>query len=224
MAPFMLSHFSYVLFPQLLSRGGVDVPALLVKVTRAWETAVAIEAACAMAMLTTEDSALEAVAAQDSTALYVKDAEDRATLPKREALERVSRVEVENATVLASAREDVKGLAWKIALLEDELGAEPRAQEVSKREHREQFKELTLLQTRGSELCHIIVRPPWVRCHLTEGMQLVALRHTEMAGELAALRAAVSTAVESVLGRPPGDTFHVEVVIKMATKFQKMED
>jgi hypothetical protein len=162
MAPFMLSHFSYILFPQLLSQGSVDVPALLVKVTQAWETAVATEAACAMAMLTIEDSALEAVAAQDSAALYVKDAEDRATLPKREALERVSRVEVENATVLASAREDVKGLAWKIALLEDELGAEPRAQEVSEREHREQFEELTLLQTRGSELCHIIVRPPWV--------------------------------------------------------------
>jgi hypothetical protein len=55
-------------------------------------------------------------------------------------------------------------------------------------------------------------------------MQLVALRHTEMAGELAALRVAVCTAVKSVLGRPPGDTFHVEVVIKLATKFQKMED
>jgi hypothetical protein len=37
-------------------------------------------------------------------------------------------------------------------------------------------------------------------------MRLVALRHTEMAGELAAFRAAVSSIAESVLGRSPSDT------------------
>jgi hypothetical protein len=71
--------------------------------------------------------------------------------------------------------------------------------EVFEREHRVQLEELTLLQTRGSKLCLAIVGPPWVRIHLSKGMQLVALRHTEMAGELAALRAMVSSVVESVL-------------------------
>jgi hypothetical protein len=111
-------------------------------------------------ILTAETSVWEAVAAWDSIALRVKDAEDRATLAEREALERVSRAEVENATALASTREDVEGLARKITLLEDELAAELQAREVSERERREQFKELSLLQTRGSDLCHTIVGPP----------------------------------------------------------------
>jgi hypothetical protein len=49
----------------------------------------------------------------------------------------------------------------------------------------------------------------------------VALYHTKMAEEFAALRAAVSYVVESVLGRSPSDTFHVEVVGELATEFQK---
>jgi hypothetical protein len=63
------------------------------------------------------------------------DVEDRVALVKWEALERVSRVEAENTTTLASAREDVECLARKITLLEDELAAEHRAREVSEREH-----------------------------------------------------------------------------------------
>jgi hypothetical protein len=43
---------------------------------------------------------------------------------EREALERVSRMEAENAAALASAREDVKGFVRKIALLKGELVAE----------------------------------------------------------------------------------------------------
>jgi hypothetical protein len=54
-------------------------------------------------------------------------------------------------------------------------------------EHHTQFQELTLLQTRGSELCLAIVGPPRVRNHLSEEMRLVALHHTEMAREHAAL-------------------------------------
>jgi hypothetical protein len=76
-----------------------------------------------------------------------------------EALEWVSRVEAENVTMLASAREDVEGFVGKIAFLEGELVAEHRAQKVSERECREQFEELTLLQTQGSELCHAIISP-----------------------------------------------------------------
>jgi hypothetical protein len=58
---------------------------------------------------------------------------------EREALQRVSRVEAENAAALASSHEDAKGFAHKIALLEDKLVMERQAQEVSEREHREQF-------------------------------------------------------------------------------------
>jgi hypothetical protein len=55
--------------------------------------------------------------------------------------------------------------------------------------------------------------------HLSKGMRLVALRHTEMAGELAMLQAVVSIVVESVLGRSPNDTFHVEKVSELAAEF-----
>jgi hypothetical protein len=57
MASFMLSHFSYVLFLQLLSLGGEDVSTLLVEVTRVWETSIAVEAARVTEMLTAETSA-----------------------------------------------------------------------------------------------------------------------------------------------------------------------
>jgi hypothetical protein len=40
---------------------------------------------------------------------------------ERKAREMVSRVEVENATALASAHEDAEGLAWKIVLLKGKV-------------------------------------------------------------------------------------------------------
>jgi hypothetical protein len=215
----MLSHFSYVLFLQLLSRGSVDVPALLAEVTQMWEIAAFAEASRAAAMLTAETSGQEGIAVRDSTTLHVKDVEDRAALTEREVLEMVSRAEAENSTVLGSICEDAKGLTWKIALLEDELAAERRGQEVPNSEWQEQFEELTLLQTRGSELCHAIIGPPWVRHHLFERMHLAALCHTEMAGVLAMLRVAVSIAVESVIWRSPSDSFLVEVVSELANEF-----
>jgi hypothetical protein len=58
-----------------------------------------------------------------------------------------------------------------------------------------------------------------VRNHLLEGMWITALHHTEMAGELVALRAAVSYAVEFALGRSPDETFRVEVVDDLVAKF-----
>jgi hypothetical protein len=60
--------------------------------------------------------------------------------------------------------------------------------------------------------------------HLSDGMSLAALRHTEMVREFATLWAVVSYAVELVLGNLPDDAFHVEVVGELATDFQKMED
>jgi hypothetical protein len=63
-----------------------------------------------------------------------------------------------------------------------------------------------------------------MRHHLSEGMRLVALRHTEMVGELAAVRAAVSSTTESVLGHSPNDTFHMEVVGELVAEFEKLEE
>jgi hypothetical protein len=87
-----------------------------------------------------------------SANLRIKGAEDRATLAEQETLERVSRVEAKNSTVLSSAHADADDLARKVILLEDELVEECQARETSEREHREHFEELTLLQTCGSEL------------------------------------------------------------------------
>jgi hypothetical protein len=54
-------------------------------------------------------------------------------------------------------------------------------------------------------------------------MRLPTLRHTKMAGELAAFRAVVSSATESVLERSPGDTTCAKVVGELVTDFQKEE-
>jgi hypothetical protein len=67
-------------------------------------------------MLAAETLAREASAARNSVALHVKDVKDWATLVVREVLERMSRVEVENAVALASAREDAECLIQKIVL------------------------------------------------------------------------------------------------------------
>jgi hypothetical protein len=145
--------------------------------------------------------------------------EDQATLAEREALERMSRAEAENVTALASAHGDAEGLVRKIVVLEGELVTERQTWEVSEREHREQFEELTLLETRGFELCPTVVGPPQARHHLFEGMQIAALRHTKMARELAALRAAVSSVVELVHGHSPSNIIHVGVVGELAAEF-----
>jgi hypothetical protein len=166
--------------------------------------------------------------------------DDRAALVEREARESVLRVEAKNTAVLAYAREETDGLIQKVTLLEGELAEARWAREVAKenfrglsnvvtdgawqlvvteREHREQFEELTILQTWGSELCLAIVGPARVRNHLSEGMRAAALRRTKRAGELAALRAVVSSAVEWVLGHSPDETLRVEVVGDLVAEF-----
>jgi hypothetical protein len=141
--------------------------------------------------------------------------------------------EVKHEMVLASAHEDVEGLVQKVTLLKGELAEARRAWEVaeeqfyslsnasgdgawrlvvSKMEHREQFEELSFLWAQGTELCPAIVGPSWVRNHLSERMQATAIRHTEMAGELAMLRVVVTSIVELVLGCSPDETFWVEII------------
>jgi hypothetical protein len=50
-------------------------------------------------------------------------------------------------------------------------------------------------------------------------MHITALRHTEMAGELAAVLAAVSSALEFVLGCSSDETLWVEVVDELVVEF-----
>jgi hypothetical protein len=86
------------------------VPMLLAEVTRAREAAATVEASHVAAVLVTETSAWEVTMAWESIIAHVKDVEDRATLAKRVAQERVSKMEVESITTLVSAREKVEGL------------------------------------------------------------------------------------------------------------------
>jgi hypothetical protein len=81
-----------------------------------------------------------------------------------------------------------------------------RQQEKSERERREQFEELNILQTRGSELYRAIVGHLWVRNHLSEGMRITALHHTEMVEDLTVLQVMVSSAAEFTLGCSPNET------------------
>jgi hypothetical protein len=55
-------------------------------------------------------------------------------------------------------------------------------------------------------------------------MRVAALRHTNMAGELATLREVVSFAVGSVLGRSPAETSQVDVVGELVAEFQMLEE
>jgi hypothetical protein len=143
---------------------------------------------------------------------------------EKEVLERVLRAEVENSMVLVPAHEDTEGFAQKVTFLDDELVVEHRDREVSERECQEWFEEHTLLHTWGSQLCHAFTGPLQVRHHLSEGMRIVTLCHTKMLEELTALQAAMTTIVESVLGHSPSDTFRTELVSRLATEFQNVED
>jgi hypothetical protein len=152
--------------------------------------------------------------------------------------------QMENTATLASCREDAKGLVRKVILLEGGLAEARQAQEaaeekfhslfdtsadgarwlmVFEKERRKQFEELSLLRDRGSESC-LTIGSPRVRNHLLEGMQVASLCHTEMAGELAALQAAVSSDAELVLRRSLDESFRVEVIDKLVAKFQRLEE
>jgi hypothetical protein len=68
-------------------------------------------------------------------------------------------------------------------------------------------------------LCLAIVSPPRVRNHLSEGMLITDIHHTEMARELTVLREAVSSTAELALGHSPNETFRVEVVGELVAEF-----
>jgi hypothetical protein len=91
----------------------------------------------------------------------------------------------------------------KFRSLPDVSANDARRLVVFEMEHREQFEEPSLLLAKGVELCLAIATPPWVRILLSARMRVAALHHTKMVGELATLRAVVSSAAELVLGRSP---------------------
>jgi hypothetical protein len=99
-----------------------------------------------------------------------------------------------------------------------------RQRDESERGHREQLEEFTLLQTRGSKLCFAIIGPIRMRNHLSEGMQIAALHHTEMVGEFATLQTTVSSVVEFTLWCSLDETFQVEVVDVLVTEFRELEE
>jgi hypothetical protein len=87
---------------------------------------------------------------------------------------------VEACQAQDTANEKSRGLSGLAA------DAEWRREE-SKRGCQDRVQELTLLQTQGSELCQVIVGPPRTRSHLSKGMRVTALHHTDMAEQLASL-------------------------------------
>jgi hypothetical protein len=110
-------------------------------------------------------------------------------------------MEVERTAALASPHREVVGFAWRIVVLEDKLvevhqardttevnsqGLSDVAANVERRQEdfemecQERIQELTLLQTRGSELCKAIVSPLRVWSHLSEGMRIATLHHVSL--------------------------------------------
>jgi hypothetical protein len=91
-------------------------------------------------------------------------------------------------------------------------------------EPREQFEKLSLLWAQGSELSLAIVGTPRVRNHLSDRMWATALRHTKMAGELAALQAVVSSTMELVLGSSRNERFWLEIMDELVVEFRRLEE
>jgi hypothetical protein len=89
----------------------------------------------------------------------------------------------------------------------------------SETERREQFEELSVLRSWGVELCLSIIGPSQVMSPLHARMWDTALHHAGVVGELTVLRAAVSSAVELVLGGSPSGNSQVEVMNELTAKF-----
>jgi hypothetical protein len=86
------------------------------------------------------------------------------------------------------------------------------------------FRELSLLQAWGTELCLAILGQSVVKSPLTARMRTTALRHARVVEEFTVLRAAVSSATELVLGHSPKEASLVEVMNELTAKFQKLEE
>jgi hypothetical protein len=204
------------LFLQHLFRGSVDVPAFQAELTRAWEATGATKVTRVAVVLDREGGSEEGAESGGGVhhGASLCSRGDRKPCLKIAFLEG-ELVEVHRAHEVAEGT--ARGLSDAVA------GAEWRWEE-SERGLREQLGELTLLQTRGSKLCFAIVGPLRARNHLSEGMQITSLCHTEMAKELTVLWTMVYSAMEFTLGCSPDETFCVEVVDELVVEFQKLEE
>jgi hypothetical protein len=86
-----------------------------------WQASLTAEVACAAVACAVEASAQEATMAQEGATVFVQKAKAQAILARREAWERVSKVEAESAAALASTSREAEGFARRVALLEGEL-------------------------------------------------------------------------------------------------------
>jgi hypothetical protein len=94
----------------------------------------------------------------------------------------------------------------------------------SETKHREQFEELSLLRSGVVKLCLYIIGSSQVMSPLCMRMWTTALHHAGVVGELTTVQAAVSSAVELVLGCSLGGTSWVEVMNKLTAKCQELEE
>jgi hypothetical protein len=193
-------------------------------VIRVWEATATVEATRTAVVHVAAASAEEAAVVQERAMDLVREKEARAALVETEAREEVLRMEAESATTLASTHGEAEGFTRRISLLEGELMNALQArdmtevnsrglssvvagvdwwQEEVERECQERVRELTLLQTWGSELCQAIVGPLKMRGQLSEGMWIAVVSHTEMDEQLTMLWAMVSSVVQSVLRCSP---------------------
>jgi hypothetical protein len=81
-------------------------------------------------------------------------------------------------------------------------------------------QELTFLSIRGSELFIIVTGSP-PRAPLPEGLRFAVARHTEVASQLSALRAAVSFAAQSIIDHLLIDVPQVGVVGEIVAPFRE---
>jgi hypothetical protein len=87
-----------------------------------------------------------------------------------------------------------------------------------------QFEELSLQWSWGIERCLPIIGPSQVMSPLPARMWAASLHYARVVGELTALRAVVSSAMELVLGHLPGKTCRVEVLNELTTMFHELEE
>ena len=98
----------------------------------------------------------------------------------REARELQRQESQEGADRLASVQAETDQLAGEVGALRSALEAAEAARRVAEERHEGVVNELTLLQTRGSELCSAILGAPTVQRPLSDVMQSAASSHREL--------------------------------------------
>jgi prophage DNA circulation protein len=112
---------------QLLAQDIANMPGLQEGVIWTWEATATSEATHAEVVRDAVDSTQRAAAVRERAEASIKEAEAWATLAKREARERVFKMEAKSAASLAFFRTEVNELTRRVAFLEGELKDERKA-------------------------------------------------------------------------------------------------